>query len=208
MPQVQRDRPIPSAAVGTAAIAGRVLIEVSGAPQPVRRARVTLESEALPKTQTTDTDIEGRYRFENLPAGVYSVRAEKGGFVRLVRDPRRTFERPAPMDLKNSQTAKLDLWMVRGAALEGQIRLDTGGPAINVIVSAIRFAYDESGRRPVAVRQARTDDRGRFRVHTLPAGEAPPRRRTRPARCPAPDSDGRPAPERDRARVLPRRPAH
>jgi Carboxypeptidase regulatory-like domain len=171
MPQVQRERAIPSSAVGTAAIAGRVLIELSGSPQPVRRARVTLESDALPKTQTTDTDTDGRYQFENLPAGIYYVRAEKAGFVPLVRDPRRAFERPAPVEIKVSETAKHDLWMVRGAALEGQIRLDTGGPAVNVIVSAVRFAYDANGRRPLAVRQARTDDRGRFRLHTLPAGE-------------------------------------
>ncbi len=171
LPQVQRDRAIPSATVGTAAIAGRVLIEVNGSPQPVRRARLTLESDALQKAQTTDTDIEGRYRFENLPAGTYYVRAEKAGFVRLVRDPRRTFERPSAVEIKAAQTAQHDLWMVRGAALEGQILVDTGRPAINIIVSAVRLAYDANGRRPVPVRQARTDDRGRFRVHTLPAGE-------------------------------------
>jgi carboxypeptidase family protein len=171
MPQVQREHAIPSTSVGTAAIAGRVLIELSGPPQPVRRARVILESDTLPKTQTTDTDTDGRYRFENLPAGSYSVRAEKAGFVPLVRDLRRTFERPAAVEMNASESVKHDLWMVRGAALEGQIRLDTGGPAVNVIVSAVRFAYDATGRRPVAVRQARTDDRGRFRLHTLPAGE-------------------------------------
>ena len=169
-PQVQRDRAIPRVPVGTAAIAGRVLIEVSGSPQPVRRARLTLESDALPTAQTTDTDIEGRYRFESLAAGAYYVRAEKAGLVRLVRDLRRTFERPAPVELEAARIATHDLWMVRGAALEGQILLDSGAPAVNVIVSAVRFAYDANGRRPVAVRQARTDDRGRFRVHRLARG--------------------------------------
>ena len=185
-PQVQRDRAIPRVPVGTAAIAGRVLIEVSGSPQPVRRARLTLESDALPTAQTTDTDIEGRYRFESLAAGAYYVRAEKAGLVRLVRDLRRTFERPAPVELEAARIATHDLWMVRGAALEGQILLDSGAPAVNVIVSAVRFAYDANGRRPVAVRQARTDDRGRFRVHSFARGRVLPGRRTRPARRPTP----------------------
>ena len=169
--QVQRDRAAPAAEAGTAAIVGRVLIDVSGASHPVRRARVTLESEALQAPRTTDSDTDGGYRFANLPAGSYRVRAEKAGFVPLVRDPRRTFERPAPVDVAAAQAIRHDLRMTRGAALEGRILVDTGAPAVNVIVSAVRLAYDANGRRPVAVGQARTDDRGRYRVHTLPPGE-------------------------------------
>ncbi len=58
--QAQRDRAALPAETGTAAIAGRVLHDVTGASQPVRRARVTLESEALQAPRTTDTDTDGR----------------------------------------------------------------------------------------------------------------------------------------------------
>ncbi len=168
--QVQRDRAAAPEATGTAVISGRVQIDVNSTAQPVRRARVTLESEAL-QPRTTDTDTDGRYQFTNLPAGAYRVGAEKAGFVPLVRDSRRTFDRPAAVAIEAGQKAQHDLWMMRGAALEGRVLIDTGAPGIDIIVSALRFAYEEGGRRAVPVAQARTDDRGRFRVHTLPPGE-------------------------------------
>ena len=167
--QVQRDRPAAPEATGTAVIAGRVLIDINSTAQPVRRARVTLEAEGL--TRTTDSDTDGHYRFADLPSGSYRVRAEKAGFVPIVRDARRTFDRPAPLEIATGQKAQHDLWMTRGAALEGRVTIDTGIPGVDIVVSALRFAYDETGRRPIPVAVARTDDRGRFRVHTLPPGE-------------------------------------
>ena len=169
--QLPRDRAPAPAETGTAVIAGRVLIDVNSAAQPVRRARITLESEALQAPRTTDTDTDGRYQFANLPAGSYRVGAEKAGFVPLVRDARRTFDRPAAMAIEAGQKVQHDLWMTRGAALEGRVLIDTGAPGIDIVVSALRFAYDETGRRAIPVAQARTDDRGRYRVHTLPPGE-------------------------------------
>ena len=64
-----------------AVISGRVTTEVNGEPQPVRRAKVTLESTALTEPRHVDSDIDGRYRVDGLPDGAYRVRAEKAGFV-------------------------------------------------------------------------------------------------------------------------------
>ncbi len=169
--QVTRDRAVPEAAAGTASIAGRVAIEVGGSAQPVRRARVTLESDALSRAQTSDTDTDGRYQFDRLPAGRYYLRAEKAGFVLRLSDARRAFERPPPLEIATGQRVRHEVWMVRGAAVEDQVLLTSGAPAVNIVVSAVRMTYLANGRRPVAVRQVKTDDRGRFRVHTLPAGE-------------------------------------
>jgi hypothetical protein len=170
-PQVARDRVVPPERVGTTVISGRVTIEVNGEPQPVRRARVTLESTALLRPAQVDSDTNGRFRFEQLPDGAYRVRAEKAGFVPQVRDPRRAFEPPPLITLGPGQSVAVELPMVRGAALEGRVTTTAGAPLRNVVVSAVRFAYDMNGRRPVPVRQTRSDDRGHFRVHTLPAGE-------------------------------------
>jgi hypothetical protein len=171
-PQVPRDRAVAPEAVGTAVISGRVtILDVNGVAQPVRRARVTLEADTLTTPPRVDTDTEGRYRFEKLAAGTYRIRAEKAGFVPQVRDPRRAFERPVAFEVTAGQRLTFDLPMVRGGALDGRIIKDNGDPAVNVMVSALRFSYDANGRRATAAGLARTDDRGRFRVHSLPAGE-------------------------------------
>ena len=204
--QLPRDRAPAPAETGTAVIAGRVLIDVNSAAQPVRRARITLESEALQAPRTTDTDTDGRYQFANLPAGSYRVGAEKAGFVPLVRDARRTFDWPAAMAIEAGQKVQHDLWMTRGAALEGRVLIDTGAPGIDIVVSALRFAYDETGRRAIPVAQARTDDRGRYRVHTLAPGEYYLEAAADPLNAGARHPGSRPAPDPARELVLPNAP--
>jgi protocatechuate 3,4-dioxygenase beta subunit len=168
--QVQRDRPLPTP-TGTASISGRVTILQNGQPTPVRRARVTLESSLLPRAVRVDTDVDGRFQFRDLPAGSYQATVEKAGFVPLVKDPRRAFERSPAIEIKDGQAATAEYWMQPGAAIEGTVVNQAGDPAISVVVEAQRYAYDATGRRLMTVQMARTDDRGRYRVHTLPPGE-------------------------------------
>ena len=172
--QVPRDRlaaPSVAVATGTATISGRMTVMTATGAAPVRRARVVLESDALKQPLTTDTDTDGRYRFTALPAGRVRVHGEKDGFVAKIADPRRAFEPSAARELKAGQSTTIDLPMQSGAALDGRILKENGDPAMNVVVSAVRMAYDINGRRSTAVRQVKTDDLGRFRVHTLPPGE-------------------------------------
>jgi hypothetical protein len=166
----QRDRPAatPPPATATASIEGRVVILVTGQPAPVRRARVTLDSSALAAAEVTDADTEGRFRFDNLPGGTYRITVDKPGFVLPAR---RADGALAAIDVKPGQAVTTIVPMLRGAALEGRLVRDNGEPAPNIVVSAVRLAYGAYGRQPVAVRPARTDDLGRFRVHSLPAGE-------------------------------------
>jgi len=170
--QIARDRATSAPApTGTGTIAGRVFVIVNGQPAPVRRAVVTIESSAGSTRERVDADTDGRFRVSNLAPGSYRVLAEKPGFVTAVADPRRAFERPAPVDVANDRTTSVDLVMERGAAIEGTILNDAGEPAMNVVVSAERFVYDTIGRHLAPVRQTRTDDRGHYRLHTLPPGE-------------------------------------
>jgi len=164
-----RDQP-GRVAAGTASIAGRVLVRGQATPTPVRRARVTLRGEGLPEARITDTDTDGRYRFDNLPAGQYRVRAEKPGYVGLDYGAVRPFVQPPPIEIRDGQARTADILLPRGAALEGRILTEDGEPVQDATVSAVRLAYGPRGRRPEPVGQARTDDLGRFRVHSLPAG--------------------------------------
>jgi protocatechuate 3,4-dioxygenase beta subunit len=168
--QAARDR-APAVPPGTASVSGRVNVMGTAAPIPVRRARVTLQSSALAQPQTTDTDAEGRYRFDGLPTGTYRLKAEKPGYVTLEYGAKRPFVTPAPLQVTDGQAVQADLALPRGAALDGRILTDEGEPAEGITVSAVRMGYTPNGRRPNPVAQTTSDDVGHFRVHSLPPGE-------------------------------------
>ena len=157
--------PVPS---GTATITGRVVVAGGNDPVPVRRARVVAEING--GQLITDTDINGAFRFANAPAGNYRIRAEKPGFV-MPEPVRWEGVVMGTLIVIDGQTASQNFMMLRGAAFEGRIVTDRGEPAVNVVVSAVRLRYGPYGRVPVAVKSTRTDDRGRYRIHTLAAGD-------------------------------------
>jgi hypothetical protein len=138
---------------GGVSLTGRVTTGSGTDVRPVRRAKVTLTGPGLPAPRVTDTDTKGAYRFDRLPAGEYNVTVQKAGFVKLDAD--------APADAT--------LTMVRGGAIEGVVTDAAGDPLMNVAVSALQPQPD--GARPKPVTQSRTDDLGRYRLHSLAAGD-------------------------------------
>jgi hypothetical protein len=168
--QTPRDRITAPQPSGTASVTGRMTIATTAGLAPIRRARVVLESDALREAMTTDTDTDGRYRFDKLPAGSFRITGEKAGFTPVVRDPRRVFEKPALIEVSGNNVIH-DLPMQRGAAISGVALKDNGDPAINIVISAVRVGYSDIGRTPIAVRSARTNDIGQFRIHSLPPGD-------------------------------------
>jgi hypothetical protein len=171
--QVQRDPALstPPAPARTLSIEGRaVLGQDAGAP-PVRRARVTLTGHDGFATQVTDTDTEGAFRFEGLPAGTFRLLIEKPGFLLLEREPGHASVDPLPVTVADGSPVNMTVPMQAAAAMEGRLVAENGEPAAGVIVSAVRLVYGPYGRRPGVIRQATTDDLGRFRVHTMASGD-------------------------------------
>jgi len=148
-----------SAASG--AIGGRVEIVEINLRAPLRRATVTLRKDSGELTRTTATDADGLYRFDGIPAGNYRVSVEKAGFL---------CEAPATQAVASGARVVVNVVAARAAAIEGRVIEDTGKPIAELTVTAERLA--DTGGQPTAERSysAKTDDLGRFRVHTLPAG--------------------------------------
>src|SRR6266568_2359742 len=145
----------PQVQPGALTLTGHVITGTGTDVRPVRRAKVTLTGGGLTAPLVTNTDTKGEYRFEGVPIGDHKVRIEKIGFVRLEADA-------AP---------NASLTLVRGAAIEGLVLDDSGEPLENVRVSALRLDAQRGEKPAVAVAQARTDDLGRFRLHSLAAGD-------------------------------------
>lgn len=143
----------------------------SDPPAPVRRARVSLTAEHLKQPELVDTDLEGRYRFVGLSAGTYRVTASKPGFVTMQAGAKKAGERGQAVELAAGAAVTADVALPRGAAIDGRVINESGEPVHNAILAAVRFEDSSTGRRTVAVRETRTDDLGRYRLHSLPEGE-------------------------------------
>ncbi len=133
---------------------------------PVRRARVSL----IPSTGAPliiDSDTNGRYRFD-ARAGSYLLAVAKPGF--LVADAGTTVGASGriPVQISGTTTTR-DVIMAPAASIEGRVIDSVGGPVVDVLVEARQIRGD--GSRAPAVASARTDDRGRYRLHTVPPGE-------------------------------------
>ena len=79
--QPQRDRgSVAPNQTGTAVVAG-VVVEADPQAQPVRRAIVTLSGTELPRGRTAITDDTGRFAFDALPAGRFTVSVTKAAYL-------------------------------------------------------------------------------------------------------------------------------
>jgi hypothetical protein len=138
---------------GGVSLTGRVMTGTGPEARPVRRARVTLLGRGLTGPRITDTDTKGAYRFDRLPAGDYKVTVQKPGFVKLEADA-------AP-----GATLQMD----RAGAIEGVVTDAAGDPVLNVVVAALQPQPD--GTKARLITQTRTDDLGRYRLHSLAPGD-------------------------------------
>jgi 5-hydroxyisourate hydrolase-like protein (transthyretin family) len=154
--QVREPRPINSPARGI--ITGRVEIETNQQRTPVRWAKLTLSAKSDGPTWTTSSDRDGRYTFDGLVAGDYQLRVEKAGFV------------TATTDVRTAATAATNLLIQRGGAIEGRFIDDRGEPIAGLSVIAERLSGAPDVGTTAGSYESVTDDLGRFRVHSLPAG--------------------------------------
>jgi hypothetical protein len=161
----------PPAQTGTAAIRGRVLASDTG--RPLRRARITLSGPELGREgRSTSTSLDGRYEIANLPAGRYTIRVTRSGYLPLQYGQRRPLEPAKPLQLLDKQAIdRIDFSLPRASVIGGQITDELSEPVADVQVFAMRSAYFSGRRRMVTVGPpARTDDAGEYRLTGLSPG--------------------------------------
>ena len=177
--QTQRDRQAPTRdrpavmATGTGVIAG-VVVTSDDRHQPVRRVSVMLASGQTVVPRTAVTDDEGRFTFTGLPAGNYSMVAQKPAWVPAVygaRAPGDTQGIPIAV-IEGQRVDGLRIPITRGAVVAGTVRFANGAPASGVQIQVLRTRIVD-GRRQIATVAvpAQTDDQGGYRVFGLAAGD-------------------------------------
>jgi hypothetical protein len=165
----------PAVAVATGTIAG-VVVADDAQGRPLRRARVTLNGQALDMGRSAITADDGSFAFTRVPPGRFTLAASKDGYVSLSYGSRRTGRPGTGIQVAEQQSLRVTLRLPRGAVITGTV-VDVDGlpaPGIPVTVMVRRYVGQQGEARyqsagPPA--SALSDDRGVYRIYGLPAGE-------------------------------------
>jgi protocatechuate 3,4-dioxygenase beta subunit len=156
---------------GTAVIRGRVVDAQTG--RALRRVKITLTAPELGREGvSTSTDSDGAYELTELPAGRFTLAAQRGGYLQLRYGQRRPLEQGKPLELVEGQVlVDVDFALQPMGIISGRISDELGDPIAGVWVSAQRFIYRDNRRRlmpdsPIAT----TDEDGEYRIVGLVPG--------------------------------------
>jgi len=170
----EQTRNVPTA---TARLSGVVIEEGSNPARGIRRAIVTVTGTSIATSLQVVTDDDGRFVVLNLPAGRFSLTAEKPAYIKSFYGSPRIGRPPGmPVALADGQSmAAITIPLIRGAAIGGTVREATGVPVAGAQIMVHLVTTANGMRKLVAplagTRLATTDDRGEYRLWGLPPGE-------------------------------------
>jgi hypothetical protein len=190
-----------SASAALYSIAGTIVNAASG--EPIRHANVAALSEEDSHTvAAVESDGEGHFSLDRLPAAKYQLTASKRGFRTAFYDEHQEFNSAIVTGL-GQETGNLTFRLVPGSILHGVVITDGGDPVENARVMLFQKARDgKTGGRVTQADNVNTDDTGAYEFNNLAAGEyllavvAEPwyaihrSSRARPRSAGAADSDG------------------
>ena len=168
-----RDQPS-VATIGSAVVTGTVVAD-DEPRAPLRRATVGLSRGDVEDIRSTTTDDQGRYVFDHLPAGSYTLGASKGAYLSMGYGAPKPSMPGSPVVLAEGETftAKpIALW--RGAVIAGRLADHHGQPVANASVEANQFVTVNSERRRRTGSRAisaLTNAHGDYRIYGLMPGE-------------------------------------
>jgi len=152
------------------AVAGTVARADTG--EPLKKATVTLWShDSVERSAFAITDAQGRFQFDKVEPGTYSLDASHNGFVKLGYGQKKHGDPGANLTLAAGQKmTDLVFKLPRTASITGHVMDEDGQALPNVEVKV----YQTSGRNGKdqfgAIGGASTNDLGEYRVFDLAPG--------------------------------------
>jgi hypothetical protein len=164
-----RDAAMPPATPTGSGVLRGVVVTDAVDPQPVRRATVHLSGTgSVPRLVGTD-DL-GRFVFDALPAGRYTLSATKVGFVRAFHGSTQPGVGPGvPVAVSDDEALDVSIRLLPGAVITGVVT-DARGLAAPGVSVAATDTRPRPGVTPAPAR-AVTDDRGIYRLFGLAPGD-------------------------------------
>lgn len=132
---------------------------------------VTVIAKELPTGRTAVTDNDGRFRFQQLPAGSFTLTASKPAYLKATFGELRPGGSGTPIVLAAGQRVPdLQMAMAHGGAIAGKIRDQRGEPVPAMSVYALPTDAPP-GATITRSSAVLSDDRGEFRIFSLRPGD-------------------------------------
>jgi len=149
-------------------IAGTVVSKTDG--HPLARARITIsDAKDAQKSQSLVTAEDGKFEFNGLPAGKYSLHGAKRGFIPSAYDQHEQFW-TAIVTGAGLETEALLLRLAPAGVISGKILDESGEP---VRRASVTLYYNDHSSGVDQIHQARgahTDDQGAYEIVSLSPG--------------------------------------
>ena len=153
-----------------ALLEGSVVNKISGAP--VRHAlvmctRVPTDSASI---LSTETDADGHFSI-SVDAGSYRLWVERSGFAHQVYGSRTPKGAGTVLSVAaGQQVHEVNFRMAPLGAIAGRVLDEEGEPLQGAAVQVLRFSFAGGQRMLIPVSGANSNDRGEYRIYSLPAG--------------------------------------
>ena len=153
---------------GSFRVAGTIVSKTDA--HPLGRARVTLREASNPeKYESIITGDDGRFAFENVPAGKYSLTGAKRGFIAASYDQHDQFS-TAIVTGSGLDTEALVLKLAPNAVITGRV-LDEAGDPVRHATVMLYYDDHQEGVDQIRMRNgAQTDDLGSYEMPNLMPG--------------------------------------
>jgi uncharacterized surface anchored protein len=151
-------------------IAGTIINSISG--EPLRHATVAVLSEEDSHTiAAVESDDDGHFSFDHLPAAKYQLTASKRGFRTAFYDEHQEFN-SAIVTGPGQETDQLTFRLVPGAILHGAVITEGGDPVEQArVMLFLKSRNGKPGGRTIQSGNTATDDTGAYEFSNLAAGE-------------------------------------
>jgi Carboxypeptidase regulatory-like domain len=145
-----------------------VVLSTSG--DPVRKARVILRAhDEAAFSYTSDSDANGRFVIQDVLPGVYSISADRQGFMPdqdgAPGAPAQNFKVEAGQSVND-----LKIKLVPLAVITGRVLDDDGDPVRGARVEAMAYTYQTGKKQLKSLEQTSANDKGEFRLFGLHPG--------------------------------------